>query len=175
VCGATAARSLAAGQSTKELAMHMSSSAFAANAAIPSQFTCQGADRSPPLAFAEIPAGAKSLALIVDDPDAPDPAAPKMTWVHWVLYNLAPQTTGLAEAIAPHELPPGTLEGLNDWKHTGYRGPCPPVGRHRYVHKLFALDTVLPDLHKPSQAALEKAMHGHILAHAEWVGTYQKK
>jgi Raf kinase inhibitor-like YbhB/YbcL family protein len=155
--------------------MRISSSAFAANAAIPSQFTCEGADHSPPLALAEIPAGAKSLALIVDDPDAPDPAAPKMTWVHWVLYNLPPQTTGLTEAIAPRELPPGTLEGLNDWKRTGYRGPCPPIGRHRYFHKLYALDVVLPDLHKPTKAALEKAIRGHILAQAEWVGTYQKK
>ena len=173
VCGATAASRPSA---AKELsAMHVSSSAFAVNAEIPSQFTCQGADRSPPLAFADIPAGSKSLALIVDDPDAPDPAAPKMTWVHWVLYNLPPQTTGLVEAIAPRDLPHGTLEGLNDWKRTGYRGPCPPAGRHRYFHKLYALDTVLPDLHKPTKAALEKAMHGHILAHAEWVGTYQKR
>jgi len=155
--------------------MHVSSSAFAANAEIPSQFTCQGGDRSLPLAFSDIPAGTKSLALIVDDPDAPDPAAPKMTWVHWVLYNLPPQTPGLAEAISPGELPQGTLEGLNDWKHTGYRGPCPPRGRHRYFHKLYALDAVLPDLHKPTKAALEKAMRGHVLARAEWVGTYQKK
>ena len=179
VCGATAAsgaaNSPAAGRAAKASAMRISSSAFAANAAIPSQFTCEGADHSPPLVFAEIPAGTKSLALIVDDPDAPDPAAPRMTWVHWVLYNLPPQTADLAEAIAPRDLPPGTLEGLNDWKRTGYRGPCPPVGRHRYIHKLYALDVVLPDLHKPTKAALEKAMHGHILAHAEWMGTYQKK
>jgi len=93
--------------------------------------------------------------------------------VHWVLYNLPPQTTGLPEAVAA--LPPGTLEGLNDWKSAGYRGPCPPIGRHRYFHKLFALDTVLPDLKKPTKAALEKAMHGHILARAELVGTYQQK
>jgi len=169
VCGASAS------SAAKESAMRMSSSAFAANAAIPSQFTCEGADRSPPLAFAEIPAGTKSLALIVDDPDAPDPAAPKMTWVHWVLYNMPPHTTGLTEAIASRELPPGTLEGLNDWKRTGYRGPCPPIGRHRYFHKLYALDTVLPNLRNPTKAALEKAIHGHILAQAEWVGTYQKK
>jgi len=155
--------------------MRISSSAFAANAAIPSQFTCEGADHSPPLAFAEIPAGTKSLALIIDDPDAPDPAAPRMTWVHWVLYNLPAQTAELAAGIAPRDLPPGTLAGLNDWKRTGYRGPCPPIGRHRYVHKLYALDVVLPDLHQPTKAALEKAMHGHILAHADLVGMYQKK
>jgi Raf kinase inhibitor-like YbhB/YbcL family protein len=155
--------------------MRVSSPAFAANGDIPAKFTCQGGDRSPPLAFAEIPAGAKSLALIVDDPDAPDPAAPRMTWVHWVLYNLPPQTTGLAEGVASEALPKGTLEGKNDWKRTGYGGPCPPIGRHRYFHKLFALDVVLPDLQKPNKAALEKAMHGHILGHAEWVGVYQKK
>jgi Raf kinase inhibitor-like YbhB/YbcL family protein len=98
-----------------------------------------------------------------------------MTWVHWVLYNLPPQTTGLSEAVAPSALPPGTREGVNDWKRTGYGGPCPPIGRHRYFHKLFALDTVLPDLKQPSKAVLEKAMQGHILARAELVGTYQKK
>ena len=140
--------------------MRITSPAFAANADIPAKFTCQGGDKSPPLAFAEIPAGAKSLALIVDDPDAPDPAAPKMTWVHWVLYNLPPQTTELPEAVAPSVLPPGAREGLNDWKRTGYGGPCPPIGRHRYFHKLFALDTVLPDLKKPSKAARGMTLMG---------------
>jgi Raf kinase inhibitor-like YbhB/YbcL family protein len=160
----------------KELsAMRVASPSFAANAEIPSKFTCQGADHSPPLSWAEVPAESKSLALIVDDPDAPDPAAPRMTWVHWVLYNIPPRATGLAEAIATKELPPGSLEGVNDWKRTGYRGPCPPIGRHRYVHKLYALDVLLPDLHRPSKAALEKAMAGHILARAELVGTYQKR
>lgn len=155
--------------------MRLSSSAFAANAEIPARYTCQGADRSPPLAWSDLPAGTKSLALIVDDPDAPDPAAPRMTWVHWVLYNMPPQASGLAEALTTGDLPAGTREGTNDWKRTGYGGPCPPIGRHRYFHKLFALDTVLPDLKKPSKAALEKAMQGHILARAELVGTYQKK
>jgi hypothetical protein len=166
----------AAGNSTaKESAMRVSSPAFPANGDIPTKHTCQGGDRSPPLAWTDLPAGTKSLALIVDDPDAPNPAAPKMTWVHWVLYNIPPQATELAEAVAPTDLPSGTLQGINDWKRTGYSGPCPPIGRHRYFHKLFALDTVLPDLKKPSKAALEKAMHGHVLARAEWVGTYQKK
>ena len=159
----------------KESTMRITSPAFAANADIPVKFTCQGGDRSPSLAFAEPPAGTKSLALIVDDPDAPDPAAPKMTWVHWVLYNLPPHTTELPEAVAPSALPAGTREGQNDWKRTGYSGPCPPIGRHRYIHKLFALDTMLPDLKKPSKAALEKAMQGHILGRAELVATYQKK
>ena len=155
--------------------MRVSSPAFPANGDIPTKHTCQGGDRSPPLAWTDLPAGTKSLALIVDDPDAPNPAAPKMTWVHWVLYNIPPQATELAEAVAPTDLPSGTLQGINDWKRTGYGGSCPPIGRHRYFHKLFALDTVLPDLKKPSKAALEKAMHGHILAHADWVGTYQKR
>ncbi len=169
VCGA------ATSSAAKESTMRITSPAFAANADIPVKFTCQGGDKSPPLAFAELPAGTKSLALIVDDPDAPDPAAPKTTWVHWVLYDLPPQTAGLGEAITAGSLPPGTREGVNDWKRTGYGGPCPPIGRHRYFHKLFALDTVLPDLKKPSKATLEKAMQGHILARAELVGTYQKK
>jgi Raf kinase inhibitor-like YbhB/YbcL family protein len=165
----------AMGAIAKERTMHISSSAFANHGDIPSRFTCQGDDRSPPLKWADVPAGAKSLALIVDDPDAPDPAAPKMTWVHWLLYNLPPQTTGLPEAVAAKDLPQGTLAGLNDWKRPAYGGPCPPIGRHRYFHKLYALDTLLPDLKQPSKAALEKAMQGHILAHAELVGTYQKK
>lgn len=155
--------------------MQIQSSAFAHQGEIPAALTCEGADRSPPLAFSEIPAAAKSLVLIVDDPDAPDPKAPKMTWVHWVLYNLPPTTSGLAEGIAPSALPKGTLEGTNDWKRTGWGGPCPPIGRHRYFFKLYALDTVLPDLGKPTKAKLEKAMEKHIVANAELVGTYQKK
>ena len=156
------------------MALILISLAFAHNGGIPQQYTCQGADVSPPLEWSGLPAGTKSLALIVDDPDAPDPAAPRMTWVHWVLYNLPPTATGLREAVKPNELPAGTLEGLNDWKRTGYGGPCPPIGRHRYFHKLYALDRVLPDLGRPAKAALEKAMKGHILAHIELIGTYQK-
>jgi len=139
---------------------------------IPSKYTCEGEDVSPPLVFAGAPSGTKSLALIVDDPDAPDPKAPKMTWVHWVLYNLPADTAGLEEAAA--SLPTGTLEGINDWKHTGYGGPCPPIGRHHYFFKLYALDAVLPDLHQPTKAKLEQAMQRHILAQTELMGTYQK-
>lgn len=156
------------------MALTLISLAFAHNGSIPRQYTCQGADVSPPLEWSGLPAGTKSLALIVDDPDAPDPAAPRMTWVHWVLYNLPPTATGLREAVKPNELPAGTREGLNDWKRTGYGGPCPPIGRHRYFHKLYALDSVLPDLGRPAKAALENAMKGHILAHIELIGTYQK-
>ena len=122
-----------------------------------------------------MPAGTKSLALIVDDPDAPDPAAPRMTWVHWLLYNLPPAAAGLPEGVVPAALPAGTREGINDWKRTGYGGPCPPIGRHRYFHKLYALDTLLPDLERPTKKQLEKAMQGHVLAQAELIGFYQKK
>jgi Raf kinase inhibitor-like YbhB/YbcL family protein len=112
--------------------------------------------------------------LIVDDPDAPDPHAPKMTWVHWVLYNMPPATEGLPENVAAGDFPRGTLQGKNDWQQTGYNGPCPPIGNHRYFHKLFALDAVLADLHQPTKAALEKAMQGHIIEQAELVGRYQR-
>lgn len=156
------------------MTLKLSSSAFPAQGLIPERYTCDGQDLSPPLSWSELPAGTKSLALIVDDPDAPDPVAPKMTWVHWVLYNLPPSATGLAEAVASKDLPPGTKEGLTDWRRTGYGGPCPPIGRHRYFHKLYALDTMLPDLGKPSKVELEKAMAGHILGQAELIGTYQR-
>ena len=156
------------------MALALTSSAFTHNGAIPKQYTCQGSDISVPLAWSGLPAGTKSLALIVDDPDAPDPAAPKLTWVHWVLYNIPPSATGLKEAIKTSELPKGTFDGLNDWKRTGYGGPCPPIGRHRYFHKLYALDAVLPDLKRPTKAQLEKAMQGHVLEKFELIGTYQK-
>lgn len=152
----------------------LTSPAFVAGHDIPSDYTCEGGDISPALTWSGVPAGTRSLALIVDDPDAPDPAAPKMTWVHWVLYNLPAETVRLPEAIEPDSLPAGTGEGTNDWKRTGYGGPCPPIGRHRYFFKLFALDVVLPDLKHPTKAQLEKAMEGHILAKAELMGKYQK-
>jgi hypothetical protein len=155
------------------MALQLTSAAFAPGGEIPIRHTCQGEDRSPPLAWSGVPTNAKSLVLIVDDPDAPDPAAPKMVYVHWVLYNLPPSITALPEAVA--RLPAGTGQGLNDWHRTGYGGPCPPIGRHRYFHKLYALDTVLPDLGTPTKAALEAAMKGHVLAQAELVGTYQKR
>ncbi|MCC7136526.1 MAG: YbhB/YbcL family Raf kinase inhibitor-like protein, partial [Nitrosomonas sp.] len=115
---------------------------------------------------------ALSLVLIVDDPDAPDPAAPKMTWVHWILYNLPPATRGLPENVMANDLPAGTLQGLNNWNRAGYGGPCPPIGMHRYFHKLYALDIVLPDLKQPTKAMLEEAMRGHIIDRAELVGLY---
>jgi hypothetical protein len=158
----------------KPMSLTITSTAFAPEGAIPSLYTCEGKDISPPLAWNGTPAATKSFALIVDDPDAPDPAAPKMTWVHWVLYDIPATASGLPEAVQPSALPSGTREGVNDWGRTGYGGPCPPIGRHRYFHKLYALDTVLADLKRPKKAALEKAMQGHILAQAVLIGTYQK-
>jgi Raf kinase inhibitor-like YbhB/YbcL family protein len=157
------------------MSLTLSSPAFAPAGEIPTRYTCEGDDVSPPLAWSAPPAGSKSFALIVDDPDAPDPKAPKTTWVHWVLYNLPPAADGLPEGVATRALPAGTREGLNDWRRTGYGGPCPPIGRHRYFHKLYALDIALPELGGSSKAALERAMQGHILAQAELIGTYAKK
>lgn len=156
------------------MALSFQSVAFTNGAEIPSTYTCEGADISPPLVWAGIPDSARSLVLIVDDPDAPDPRAPKMTWVHWILYNLPPNVMGLAEGVVSSNLPTGTEEGLNDWKKSGYGGPCPPIGRHRYFHKLYALDTVLTGLKKPTKATVEAAMKGHILSEAVLMGTYEK-
>lgn len=140
----------------------------------PDAIPATGKSSPPPLAWSGVPVGSKSLVLIVDDPDAPDPAAPKRTWVHWVLYNIPPGVTELPEGVSARSLPKGTLPGLNDWQRTGYGGPCPPIGRHRYFHKLYALDIVLPRLDTPDKARVEKAMRGHILAQAELVGTYER-
>jgi Raf kinase inhibitor-like YbhB/YbcL family protein len=153
------------------MALKITSSVFADGGEIPVKYTCEGKDLSPPLAFAGVPDDAKSLVLIVDDPDAPDPEAPKLTWVHWVLLDIPPETAGLAESITT--LPSGTKEGMNDWKRTGYGGPCPPIGRHRYFFKLYALDTLL-ELTSATKTAVLAAMEGHVLAEAQIVGTYQK-
>jgi Raf kinase inhibitor-like YbhB/YbcL family protein len=155
------------------MALTLKSPAFAQGGEIPAVHTCDGEDASPALEWSGLPPGTTSLALVVDDPDAPDPKAPRMTWVHWVLHDIPPGATGLPEAV--RTLPPGTREGLNDWRRTGYGGPCPPVGRHRYYFKLYALDRLLGDLGTPTKARLEKAMEGHVLARAELMGTYQKR
>jgi len=156
------------------MALELTSTAFKQGGAIPSKYTCEGKDVSPPLAWRGVPEGTRSLVLIVDDPDAPDPAAPKMTWVHWVVFNLPGDTTDLPEGAGGTADPKGAASGLNDWKGRGYGGPCPPVGRHRYFHKLYALDQPLPLVAGVTKAEVEAAMRGHVLASAELVGTYQK-
>jgi len=155
------------------MTLTLTSPAFSDGGAIPAKYTCDGQNLSPPLAWSGVPPDAKSLVLVVDDPDAPDPAAPKMTWVHWVLYNIPADARSLPEGA--RRLPAGTLEGLNDWGRTGYGGPCPPIGRHRYFHKLYALDAALPDLGRISKAKLEAASKPHLIARAELIGTYQKR
>lgn len=155
--------------------MKLTSPSFVNQGDIPEKYTCDSKDISPALAWSDVPEGAKSIVLIVDDPDAPDPANPRMTWVHWVLYNIPVTAVSLPEGVPKKDLPDGTLEGLNDWKKTGYGGPCPPIGKHRYFHKLYALDIVFPDLELPTKAQLEKAMEGHVLTRAELVGLYQRK
>jgi Raf kinase inhibitor-like YbhB/YbcL family protein len=153
----------------------LTSSSFPDGGEIPERFTCEGEDVSPDLAWHDVPPGTRSLVLIVDDPDAPDPKAPKMVWDHWLLYNLPPDSGGLAAALGTAGLPAGTLEGVNSWGRTGYGGPCPPIGRHRYFHILYALDAELPDLGRPGKNRLLAAMQGHILEHTELVGTYEKR
>jgi len=156
------------------MALTLESAAFRSNGEIPRKYTCEGEDVSPPLQWSGAPSGVKSFVLIVDDPDAPDPKAPKTVWVHWVVYNLPAPTHALGEGVSK-TLPAGARNGRNDWKRTGYGGPCPPIGRHRYFLKLYALDVELPDLREPTKAELEAAMKGHVVAHTELVGTYQKK
>lgn len=156
------------------MTLRLSSTAFTDGGEIPSKYTCEGADISPPLQWTGVPKEARSLVLIIDDPDAPDPRAPKMTWVHWVVFNIPPEATGFPEAVTPGSLPAGTQVGLNDWKKNRYGGPCPPIGRHRYFHKLYALDSLLKEMHKPTKAQVEAAMQGQIIATAELIGTYQK-
>ena len=162
----------AAQAEVRSVALRLESDAFLEGGAIPRKYTCEGKDISPPLSWVGIPQGTKSIALIVDDPDAPDPMAPNMTWVHWVLFNMPADATGLPEGT--EALPGSTMNGLNDWNRTGYGGPCPPIGRHRYFFKLYALDVTLTGLNHPNKAAVEAAMRDHILEQATLVGTYEK-
>ena len=156
------------------MAMTLGSAAFIHGGEIPARYTCEGRDRAPPLTWSGVPDAARSLVLIVEDPDAPDPEAPRMIWVHWVLYNIPPTLRDLPEGCTPADLPQGTQEGINSWNRTGYGGPCPPLGRHRYFHRLYALDTVLPVMRKPARTEILAAMDGHVIAQAELVGTYRK-
>jgi Raf kinase inhibitor-like YbhB/YbcL family protein len=156
------------------MSLTLTSSAFAPGGEIPRRYTCEGDDVSPPLSWTGVPAGTKSFALILEDPDAPDPAAPRMIFVHWVLYNLPPSLAGLPEGASGATLPPGSRQGLNDWRRPRYNGPCPPIGRHRYFFRLHALDAELSILGQATKADVEEAMEGHVLASAELIGTYQK-
>jgi Raf kinase inhibitor-like YbhB/YbcL family protein len=155
------------------MVLTLTSAAFKPGDNIPSHYTCEGDDISPPLAFGNVPDGTRSLALVIDDPDAPDPKAPKHVWAHWLVYNLPPDTKGLPQDAGRSGLPNGAVTGLNDRKQAAYHGPCPPIGRHRYFLKLYALDTKLP-AEALTKAELEAAMTGHILAQAELMATYQK-
>ena len=161
-------------ESPSSASMQFRSPDFQPDGALPSRLTCDGDGVSPALQWSGAPAGTRSRALIVDDPDAPDPAAPQRTWVHWVLYDLPADSAGLPAAARSDQLPSGTREGRNDWNKTGFGAPCPPKGRHRYVHTLYALDSVLPDLHMPDKASLLSHMKGHVLATSRLVGTYQR-
>ena len=154
-------------------ALRLTSPAYRNHAGIPARFTCDGRDISPPLAWSGAPAGTRSFVLILEDPDAPNPAAPQMTWIHWLLYDIPASVHALPEGGSTH-LPAGTRAGTNSWKRTAYGGPCPPIGRHRYFHLLYALDVVLPDLRAPGKARLEIAMRGHVLAEARLIGTYRR-
>jgi len=157
------------------MALKLTSTAFAHEGTIPEIHTCEGRDISPPLAWSGVAQHAKSLVLIVDDPDAPDPAAPRATFVHWVLYNLPAAVSGLPEGAEAAVLPPGARVGTNDWRRTAYGGPCPPIGRHRYFFKLYALDAALPESGAATKAAVLEAMRGHVVAEGQLVGTYQKQ
>jgi Raf kinase inhibitor-like YbhB/YbcL family protein len=156
------------------MSLTLTSRAFTEGQEIPTQHTCEGKDVSPALAWSGAPEKTKSFALIVDDPDAPDPKAPKTTWVHWVLYDIPAGTSGLPEVAKGAAAPAGGRDGSNDWKRIGWGGPCPPIGRHRYFFKLYALDTLLGDKGKLTKAELEKAIEGRTLAKAQLIGTYQK-
>ena len=152
----------------------LESSVFKHGGSIPRQYTCDDQDLSPPLKWTGAPDKTRSFALIVDDPDAPDPAAPKMVYVHWVLYDIPTSVASIDESGEPRVVKAGARQGKNDWSRTGYGGPCPPIGRHRYFFKLYALDAMLGDLRTPTKKDLEKAMQGHILATAELMGTYDR-
>jgi len=150
------------------------SSAFDAKGSIPKRFTCQGENISPPLRWTGVPSAAKSLVLFVLDPDAPDPRNPKMTWVHWVVYNLPAKKGSLSAAMKTANLPGHATAGRNGWGNTEYGGPCPPIGRHRYFFKLYALDTELHGLNNPDKDAVVAAMQGHVIEKTELVGLYEK-
>lgn len=157
------------------MAFALRSPAFADGAEIPVTYTCEGRDVSPPLVWQDPPAGTRAFALIVHDPDAPDPAAPRVDWVHWVLWDIPGEVRELPEDAGRVGLPRGTRQGLNDWKRSGWGGPCPPIGRHCYLFELYALDAPLGDVGRGTRTDLERTMRGHVLGRAVLIGTYAKR
>ena len=156
--------------------MTVSSPSFGHGDLIPKNHTADGPNRSPPLSWSGAPAGTKSFALVVEDPDAPDPAAPQRIFCHWVLYNLPPGTAQLGPGASTDGLPPGTRVGRNDFGRAAYGGPAPPIGRHRYFFRLFALDIELPaTLGASDRNTLMQAIHGHVLAEGELMGVYERE
>lgn len=176
----------------KKKGLHLYSTAFANGTAIPAMYarsnhqgggipeSAEMTDQSPPLHWSGVPEQTKSLVLIVDDPDAPDPRAPQMTWVHWVVYNIPPDRGFFPAGISLNWNRGGgshhPLEGRNDWNEVGYGGPSPPIGRHRYFFTLYAVDTMLPDYGlEATKAKILQGMEGHVLTQAVLIGTYQAK
>lgn len=151
--------------------LEISSPAFSEGGSIPHRYTCDGKDLSPPLSWSGVPAGAKSLALICDDPDAPSG-----DWVHWVVFDLPSSSAGLPEGVLPREqIAGGGRQGKNDFRKTGYGGPCPPGGTHRYVFTLYALDRELGLGTGTTKAQLSAAMKGHVLAEGRLTGKYSRR
>jgi Raf kinase inhibitor-like YbhB/YbcL family protein len=154
----------------KKMELKVTSGAFTEGGSIPSRYSCDGNDISPPLSWTAGPAGLKSYAIIADDPDAP-----MGTWVHWVIYNIPASVNSLPENLPKEKkLADGTLQGVNDFKRHGYGGPCPPGGTHRYFFKVYALDTVLKADSGLSKKKLIKAMEGHVIGQGELMGTYSR-
>jgi Raf kinase inhibitor-like YbhB/YbcL family protein len=170
VLGAVAERADAAEKGNRMPALQITSNAFESHSDIPARYTCQGKDTSPPLSISGVPDPAESLALIVEDPDAPDPRHPQMVWDHWILYDLSPDTSEIREGSAPA----GAKIGKNGWGKAAWGGPCPPKGKHRYFFRLYALDRKLDLPAGVEKERLRAAMEGHILAEAELVGMYEK-
>ena len=150
--------------------MKLTSPAFEHNGKIPSEYTCDGEDVSPELNIDGVPDGTKSLALIMDDPDVPKHIRPDGLWVHWVMWNIPPETTKIARANEPNG-----IGGKSNFGRTGYGGPCPPDREHRYFFKLYALDSTLDLPEGSSKEDLEKAIEGHIIEQTELIGLYERK
>jgi Raf kinase inhibitor-like YbhB/YbcL family protein len=157
------------------MSLMIRSPAFEHEHDIPSRYTCDGEDISPALRWSGVPDDAQTLALVVEDPDAPDPAAPQRIFTHWIVYNLPPDSTGLEENVTVETLPPGARPGKSDARRAGYTGPCPQIGAHRYFFKLYALDTPLPTAEPLTRNALLDAIEGHVVGYAELIGKYEKR